>query len=650
MLGARESIELTDIPASWSCRDYLGATSDFDGPHVALQGILPLPRPRWPDLAQASAVVAEQLAGSLREGEGEALKRAAAAAQAVPPSSDPWSAWLLALGRVHDVPAWRHEVEYRADGWARLRIACPYSKVIERWARFGFELLQLGRTVLDEGRAEARVARWQEQVANLAAGLPEPDLMRLHAALTSEGLPWQWNGADATLVGQGSRGKVVRGFSGDPADLVRRLAELEPCIPVYAVTGSVGKTTTLRLLTQLLAGTGLRLGIQASDGAWAAGRQLAKGDQIDGKAARTILRRPDVDAAVLEFGRRGLMDRGFPFDKVDIAVLLNVQAVHLGIAGVDTIEAMADVKSIVVKHARAAVLNRQDAQCLRIGESLEPGACVWFGVDTAPDELRELSRACRGTVSVSRNAEGAPLALKIWRGGSCDVRLPLEGVAPHHGMLGEKTLEELAAAVAAAWFGPIRIEGWKTLLQQLRLDNVNHRFRASLHGGGNLLFVLDKADSEAPLRALQPTLEALCDRHKVTRRICVFLRSPGEASDLHRRSCAFLHPLMDEFVAFDRIEVYPEPWALPEYAPGSVPLLLKEELERLNRLSGQAKPVHVEQSWETTETYLRTRLAQLDEVTLVLINFPTTSAPALNERMVDFVNDMTAARSRSPVG
>jgi cyanophycin synthetase len=487
---------------------------------------------------------------------------------------------------------------------------------------------------------EAKARAWEQALALLGKHLPDPQLMLLHAALTRAAFPWEWHGGDSTSVGQGSRKTLLQGAPADFALEIQRLAELDVRVPIYTITGSFGKTTTARLLAQMLETSGLRLGIQLSDGAWAAGEQIFKGDCINARAAMAVLRRPEVDVAVLEFGRGGLIDHGFPFDRVDVAVLLNLGEFHLGTGGVDTLEQMAEVKALTLKPARVAVLNHNDAQCRRIGGRPDDGACVWFSTLAAADELRQLSSVSKGALGVLRDADGSPLALEIWRGGVREKGLKLDGVAPHQGMLGEKTLEELLAAVAAAWFGPVRLDDFEALLPRLRLDNANHRFRTSSHSKGNLLFVLDKAAERASLAMLQESLEGICERDGVTRRIAVIARSPAELPAINLESCIALHPLFDEFICFDRPDSYSGEKALPIYEPGSISLMLSSELERLNRLSGEEKPIRASGSWDEAEAYLRERLTSLDAMTMVLINQPTTGAAALNARIISFVDEM----------
>ena len=109
-------------------------------------------------------------------------------------------------------------------------------------------------------------------------------------------------------------------------------------VPVALVTGSNGKTTVVRLLAAILAGHGLTVGITSTDGVSVGGVRLAEGDYSGPSGARLLLRRPEVEAAVLETARGGLLRRGLGVDRAAVAVVTNVADDHLGEFGIDVAE------------------------------------------------------------------------------------------------------------------------------------------------------------------------------------------------------------------------------------------------------------------------------------------------------------------------
>ncbi|HEV3049826.1 MAG TPA: cyanophycin synthetase [Longimicrobium sp.] len=134
-------------------------------------------------------------------------------------------------------------------------------------------------------------------------------------------------------------------------------------IPVIAITGTNGKTTTTRLTAHLFRQTGKTVGFTTTDGVYLQNRLVMEGDMTGPFSANIILSNPTVDVAVLETARGGIIRAGLGFDECDVGVVLNISADHLGLRGINTLEQLADVKSVVpavVKREGHAVLNADD--------------------------------------------------------------------------------------------------------------------------------------------------------------------------------------------------------------------------------------------------------------------------------------------------
>ena len=134
-------------------------------------------------------------------------------------------------------------------------------------------------------------------------------------------------------------------------------------IPIVAITGTNGKTTTTRLTAHIYRQTGKVVGFTATDGIYINEYLVEKGDNTGPYSAGVILKDPTVEVAVLESARGGILRSGLAFDRCDVGVVLNVAADHLGIGGIDTIEQMAKVKSVVAETVKAdgyAILNADD--------------------------------------------------------------------------------------------------------------------------------------------------------------------------------------------------------------------------------------------------------------------------------------------------
>ena len=142
-------------------------------------------------------------------------------------------------------------------------------------------------------------------------------------------------------------------------------------VPIVAVTGTNGKTTTVRMIAHLLKGVGHSVGMTTTDGIYLRDRLIVSGDMSGPHSARVVLRDPMVDCAVLETARGGILREGLGYKMADVGVVLNVQADHLGLKGIHTIEDLAKVKSVVAEMVReggVTVLNADDEQCVNMAQ------------------------------------------------------------------------------------------------------------------------------------------------------------------------------------------------------------------------------------------------------------------------------------------
>lgn len=140
-------------------------------------------------------------------------------------------------------------------------------------------------------------------------------------------------------------------------------------IPIAAITGTNGKTTTSRMLAHIMKTCGHTVGLTTTDGIYVDGKQTVKGDTTGPKSAQMVLRDPTVDFAVLETARGGLVRSGLGYDSTDVSACLNVASDHLGLGGVNTLEELAVIKRIVVEAATGTVvLNADDKNCLMMAD------------------------------------------------------------------------------------------------------------------------------------------------------------------------------------------------------------------------------------------------------------------------------------------
>lgn len=154
-------------------------------------------------------------------------------------------------------------------------------------------------------------------------------------------------------------------------------------IPVIAITGTNGKTTTTLMTAHCAKLAGFTTGVTTTEGVYIEGRRIVQGDCSGYWSARTVLTDPTVDFAVLETARGGILKRGLAFDRCDVAVVLNISADHLGMDGVNTVEELARVKGVVASVAsRCVVLNAEDRHCVRLATRLRDSVeILYFSLD-----------------------------------------------------------------------------------------------------------------------------------------------------------------------------------------------------------------------------------------------------------------------------
>jgi len=162
-------------------------------------------------------------------------------------------------------------------------------------------------------------------------------------------------------------------------------------IPLVSITGTNGKTTVTRLVSHVLALTGKRIGMTCSSGTYMNGNCIRRGDDTGPRSARSLLYRQDVDIAVLETARGGIIRRGLGYDLADVGVVLNISDDHLGLDGVDSLEDLAFAKALVVEAVKPhgyAVLNADDIMLPFLNRGIR-SSLIYFSQDPTNPVIAE---------------------------------------------------------------------------------------------------------------------------------------------------------------------------------------------------------------------------------------------------------------------
>ena len=218
-------------------------------------------------------------------------------------------------------------------------------------------------------------------------------------------------------------------------------------IPVVAIAGTNGKTTTSRLIGRIFEANDQRVGMTSTDGVYIQGKQIDDGDCSGPRSARNVLMHPDVDAAVFETARGGVLREGLGFDMCDVAVVTNIGiGDHLGLNYITTVDELAVVKRVIVENVAphgTAVLNAADPQVARMAAHC-PGNVIFFARDKANPVLA--THKAQGKRVIYANEEGI-----VCQEGRKNYRIPFSAIPlTRNGSIGFQ-VENAMAATATGW-------------------------------------------------------------------------------------------------------------------------------------------------------------------------------------------------------
>ncbi|MEM7562045.1 MAG: cyanophycin synthetase [Pseudomonadota bacterium] len=200
---------------------------------------------------------------------------------------------------------------------------------------------------------------------------------------------------------------------GEPRDVAGKVLDMlyppgtPSRIPVAAITGTNGKTTTTRMLTHIMKTSGHIVGMTSTGGIQVDGRVTVKGDMTGPQSSQIVLRDPTIDFAVLETARGGILRAGLGYRECDVAACINISADHMGLGGIDTLEQLAKVKETVVRIANdTAVLNADDKLCLRMADNTRAKHICYVTMDPTHGLVREHIRANGRAVVLEQGING----------------------------------------------------------------------------------------------------------------------------------------------------------------------------------------------------------------------------------------------------
>jgi cyanophycin synthetase len=422
----------------------------------------------------------------------------------------------------------------------------------------------------------------------MAAGIVGLDIAGIDVLTQDMSIPFRENDAVILEVNAGPGIRMhTHPSEGTPRNVGAPMIDMlyppgsETTIPIVAVTGTNGKTTTARLIAHLFRNTGHRVGFTTTDGVYIQNRLVMEGDMTGPFAANIILSNPTIDVAVLETARGGILRAGLGFDECDVGVVLNVSADHLGLRGINTVEQLADVKSVIpatVRREGHAVLNADDPLVYAMREKTTADVVLF---STQPDGENELVEEHVGRGGISACVQGDQFVIRRGR-----LRIPIATEREVPLMLGGAARfqrQNILAAIASAYVQGMRYDDIRAGLLSFfpsptltpgRLNIIR------LKNGGRV--VLDYAHNSAAIEGL---IE-MVTRMPAARRIGI-ITAPGDRRDEDIRNAGRLAARLDYVILKEDLD-------LRGRQRGGIVALMKEGLAEAGFAEDRIEVIHDE--------------------------------------------------------
>jgi len=335
-------------------------------------------------------------------------------------------------------------------------------------------------------------------------------------------------------------------------------------VPIAMITGTNGKTTTARILARILSDRGWVTGFSCTDYVQIGNRIVNRDDYSGPTGARLVLRDPEVEAAVLETARGGMLRRGVQVDCADVVVVTNVADDHLGDGGIHNLAQLAECKFTITRGLRRGapvVVNSEDRHCARWARNL-PRPVIWFGLQR-PGKTLAMHRRTRAMVYV---ADGWVV---IERQGQIERVLPVADIPLTFGGYARHNVANVLAAVGAAFVLKVPLASMKTTLARFGSDADDNPGRANLFHIHGAQVLADYGHNPEGLRAVFEVAAHL----KHERLLIAF----GQAGD---RTDSDIRGLADAVAAInpDRVLIKGMEEMLRGRAVGEIPRLMRKQL------------------------------------------------------------------------
>jgi cyanophycin synthetase len=338
-------------------------------------------------------------------------------------------------------------------------------------------------------------------------------------------------------------------------------------IPICTITGTNGKTTTARMVSHIFKMMGKVTGLTTTDGVYIDGHLTVSGDMTGPTAARIVLRDPKVQVGILETARGGMLRRGIGYRSCDVGAVLNVQADHLGLRGVDSLDDLAKVKRIVVEIAKdTAVLNADDVHCLKMADHTRAKHLCYVTMNSAHPLVRNHIRAGGRAVVLEQGMGGHMIAIYdknqhiplLW---SHLIPATLDGRALHN-------VQNAMFASGIAFSMGVDLEGIRHGLRTFDTTFFQAPGRMNIYDEHPFKVIMDYGHNPAAVSAMVDLVQRLEPKGKRT----VVVAAPGDRRDEDIREIAKLCAGKFDYYICRRDD------GLRGRASDEIPLMLRETL------------------------------------------------------------------------
>jgi cyanophycin synthetase len=304
------------------------------------------------------------------------------------------------------------------------------------------------------------------------------------------------------------------------------------CIPIFAITGTNGKSTTARMVSHILRATGVTVGMTSTGGIYVNEDRIVAVDASGPKSARLLLQDPTIDAAVLETARGGILREGLAFQKCEAATVLNISADHLGLKGIQTLEDLAAVKSLVlevVKQQGCSVLNADDAMVVKMTRHAR-GRLAYFSMRGGGDmpELLRKHIADDGLAVVREPGGHHGDDIVLYERGDRTRVMAVAAIPATLGGAAEFNTQNAMAAIAMTFSHGVPLRVICNALASFSCSYEQNPGRLNIYDGHGFRVIVDYAHNPAGLSELCKVVHKLQSQH---RRRIGSISIPGDRRD-----------------------------------------------------------------------------------------------------------------------